>query len=118
MSKVNLQPLTELFRAHVLKMLKKEGLINDTFMKMILKWRHTSGFSVHKEVQIKPDDDKGVENLFQYIIRNAFSLKKLKFEEGDSSVTYRSKMTHGKTNETFRSFLMNYEMKNLRNLFS
>ena len=43
MPKVNLQPLTEFFRAHVLKMLKKEGLIDDSFIKMILKWRHTSG---------------------------------------------------------------------------
>jgi hypothetical protein len=104
MPKVNLQPLTELFRAHVLKMLKKEGLIDDTFIEMILKWRHTSGFSVHNEVRIKPDDDKGIENLSQYIIRNAFSLKKLKFEEGDSSVIYRSKMTHGKNKRNFQIF--------------
>ncbi len=63
MPKVNLRPLTELFRAHVLKMLEEEDLIDDTFIKMIMKWRHISGFSVHNEVRIKPDDDKGIENL-------------------------------------------------------
>jgi hypothetical protein len=42
------------------------------------------------EVRIKPDDGKGIENLSQCIIRNTFSLEKLKYEEGDSSVTYRS----------------------------
>ncbi len=71
---------------------------------MILEWRHSSGFSIHNEVRIKPDDDKGIENLSQYIIRNAFSLKKLKFEEGDSSVIYRSKMTHGKNKRNFPVF--------------
>jgi len=76
MPKVNLRPLPELFRAYVLKMLNKEGLIDDTFIKMIMKWRHTSGFSVHNEVRIKSDDLKGIENLSQYIICNSFSLEK------------------------------------------
>ena len=43
MPKVNLRPLQELFRGHVLKMLKKEGLIDNTFITMIMKWRYTSG---------------------------------------------------------------------------
>ncbi len=90
MPEANLGPLRELFRAHVLKMLKMEGLIDDGFIRMIMKWRHTSGFNVHNEVRIKPDDEKGMENLSQYIIRNSFSLAKLKYEEGDSSVIYRS----------------------------
>ncbi len=67
-------------------MLKKEGLIDDTFIKMLLSWQHVSGFNVHNEVRIKPDDEKGMENLSQYIIRNTFSLAKLNYKEGDSSV--------------------------------
>jgi hypothetical protein len=63
MPKVDLCPLTELFRAHVLKMLKKESVIDDAFMKMIMKWRHTSGFNVHNEVRIKPLDEKGIEKV-------------------------------------------------------
>jgi hypothetical protein len=104
MPKVDLRPLQELFRAHVFKMLKKEGLIDDTFIMMIMKWRHVSGFSVHNEVRIKPGDDKGIENLSQYIIRNTFSLEKLKYETGDSSVIYRSKMSHGKNKRNFQVF--------------
>ena len=57
-------------------MLKKEGLIDDAFIEMILAWRHTSGFSVHNKVRIKPGDEKGIENLAQYIIRKTFSLSK------------------------------------------
>ncbi len=104
MPKVDLRPLRELFRAHVLKMLKKKGLIDDAFINMLMSWRHVSGFSVHNQVRIKPDDDQGLENLSQYIIRNAFSLEKLKYEEGDSSVIYRSKMWHGKNKRNFQVF--------------
>lgn len=91
MPQVDLLPLRELFRAHVLKMLKKEGLIDDVFIKMLMSWRHVSGFNVHNQVRIKPDGEKGMENLSQYIIRNAFSLEKLKYDTGDSSVIYRSR---------------------------
>ena len=61
MPKVNLNPLTNI-RAHVLKMLKDEGLIDDTFINMIMQWRHTPGFSVHNVVRIKPENKKGIEN--------------------------------------------------------
>jgi hypothetical protein len=44
MPKVDIRPCAELFRANVLKMQKKEGLIDDAFIKMIMKWRHNSGF--------------------------------------------------------------------------
>jgi len=71
---------------------------------MILKWRHSSGFNVHNEVRIKPEDETGIENLSQYIIRNAFSLEKVKYEEGDSSVIYRSRMSHGKNKRNFQVF--------------
>jgi hypothetical protein len=46
MPKVDIRPLAELFRAYVLKMLKKEGLIDDAFIKKILTWQHNSGLSV------------------------------------------------------------------------
>lgn len=85
-------------------MLKKEGLIDETFIKMLMTWRHVSGFNVHNQVRIKPDDEKGIENLSQYIIRNTFSLEKLKYEERTAPVIYRSKMTHGKNKKNFQVF--------------
>lgn len=48
-------------------MLKKKGLIDDAFISMIMKWRHTSGFRVHNEVRIKPGDDKGIEKYTEPI---------------------------------------------------
>jgi hypothetical protein len=85
-------------------MLKKEGVIDDTFIKMIMSWRYTSGFNVHNPVRIKPDDEQGMENLSQYIIRNTFSLEKLRYADGDASVIYRSKMTHGTNKRNFQAF--------------
>ena len=79
MPKVNLRPLAELFRAHVLKILKKEGLIDEAFRTTIMRWMYTSGFSV------------------------SFSLEKLKYEGGDSSEIYPSKMTHGKNKKNQRA---------------
>lgn len=104
MPKVDLRPLGELFRASVLKMLQKEGRIDDTFIKMIMAWRHNSGFSVHNEVRFQPGDAKGIENLAHYIIRNAFSLGKLSYIESTETVIYSSKMSHGTNKKNFQYF--------------
>ncbi len=68
MPKADLRPLAELFRAHVLKMLKKEGVVNDAFTKMFMGWQYVSGFNVHNEVRIKPMDEKGLENHSQCLL--------------------------------------------------
>lgn len=96
MRKVSIKPLTVLFRAEVLKMLKKEGLIDDKFVAMIMKWRHTSGFSVDNGVRIARDDHKGQTAVAQYILRNPFSVSKIKYTAHTGMVIYKSKMTHRK----------------------
>ncbi len=101
MPRSSVKPLAEIFRANVLKMLKKEGLIDEDIIKMILKWRHTSGFSVDNSVRIKKDDSQGLTNLAQYIIRSPFSLSKLCYHQDSSMVTYRSKMSHGGNKKNF-----------------
>lgn len=66
----DIRPLQEIFRARVLRMLRKEGLVDDAFIRMIMQWRHTSGFSVHNQVRLARADAKWQESLAQYIIRN------------------------------------------------
>ena len=85
-------------------MLRKEGLMDDAFIKMLMSWQHVSGFNVHNQVRIMPGDERGLENLAQYIIRNAFSLEKLNYYEKNDSVIYHSKMTHGKNKKNFELF--------------
>ena len=101
MPKLDITPLAELFRAGVLSMLQKEELIDDGFIAMIMKWRHTSGFSVDNSVNIARDDDKGITSLAQYIIRSPFSTKKITYNNDSGIVTYRSKMSHGKNRKNF-----------------
>ena len=110
MAKVPVKPLgvfalfrlpTELFRARVLAMLKREGLIGDTFIANLMKWRHTPGFSVHNSVRIAAKDETGITNLAQYIMRSPFSTAKLNYNSSTGMVTYRSKMTHGKNKRNF-----------------
>ncbi len=96
MPKTDLKPLAELFRAEVLKMLKKEGLIDEQFTAMILKWRHTSGFSVDNCVRIARDDHKGQTAVAQYILRSPFSAGKITYTSSSGMVVYKSKMTHRK----------------------
>ena len=90
MAKVPVKQLTELFRARVLAMLKREGLIGDTFIANLMKWRHTSGFSVHNSVRIAAKDETGITNLAQYIMRSPFSTAKLNYNSSTGMVTYRS----------------------------
>jgi hypothetical protein len=52
MQNIDLKPLQELFHAAVLKKLKKEGKIDDDFIRMLMKWRHVSGFNIHNGVKI------------------------------------------------------------------
>jgi len=50
---VEIRPLTELFRGHVLKMLKKEGLIDDTFIKMTNQTLPNLDVSILKVLKFK-----------------------------------------------------------------
>ncbi|MGK2944322.1 MAG: IS91 family transposase, partial [Desulfuromonadales bacterium] len=104
MPEISLRPLQKLFRASVLKMLKKEGRIDEDFIRMLMQWRHVSGFNIHNGVKIARCDEKGREALAQYIIRNPFSLEKIQYVESSGTVIYRSGMSHGKHKKNFEIF--------------
>jgi Putative transposase len=80
------------------------GRTDDDFIRMLMGWRHTSGFSVDNGVRITRDDDEGKEALAQYILRNPFSIEKLTYNEKTGTVIYHSKMTHGKNKKNFEVF--------------
>ena len=96
--------LGQLFRASVLTMLKEEGIIDEAFIQKVMKWRHCSGFSVYRGMQVKRDDEAGKEALAQYIIRNPFSLEKIRYNPDTGTVIYRSGMTHGRNKKNFEIF--------------
>lgn len=104
MPDVSLKPLQELCLAAVLKMLKKEGKIDDDFSRMLMQWRHVSGFNIHNGVKIGRQDKKVREALAQYIIRSSFALEKTQYIEDSGTVIYRSKLGHGKNRRNFAIF--------------
>jgi hypothetical protein len=56
----------------LLKMLNKDGKINDAIIENMLPWGHC-GFHVYLSPTIWPDDEKQFENLARYITRACFS---------------------------------------------
>jgi len=100
------QDLEEAFQYEVLKMLKKEGKINEAIIENMLSWRH-SGFHVYLGPTIWPDDEKGLENLARYIIRACFSQQRMVYipkkdaSDGIAKVIYTSK--NGQSQKTFEA---------------
>jgi hypothetical protein len=104
MPEVSLKPSQEMFRASVLQMLKKVKKIDDEFIRMLMQWRHMSGFNIHNGVKIDRQDNKGREVLAQYIIRSSFALEKIQYIEDSGTVIYSSKLGHGKNKKNFEIF--------------
>ncbi len=69
-----------------------------------MRWRYTSGFSVHKGEQLVRGDGDGQEALAQYIIRNPFSVEKINYQQQSGQVIYKSKMSHDKNRKNFEVF--------------
>ena len=101
-----LQNLQEIFQHEVLKMLKKEGKINDAIIENMLSWYHT-GFNVYMGERIMPSEPTSLENLARYIIRACFSQERLVYvpvdesSDGIAKVVYSSK--DGKNREIFNA---------------
>jgi hypothetical protein len=88
---IDLKKLEGLFRHQVLKMLLREGKIDDALIKKLSSWPH-SGFSVHNQVRIGGQDQAGRRRLAEYILRSPFSQEKLHYQSKTQTVIYRSKM--------------------------
>ncbi|WP_291460325.1 transposase [Desulfobacula sp.] len=94
--KVMLEDLEEAFQYEVLKMLKKEGKINDAIIENMLSWYH-SGFHVYIGDRIYPQDTTGLGNLARYIVRACFSQERMIYvpveesTDGVAKVIYTSK---------------------------
>ncbi len=73
----DIQPLAELFRVDLLQVLKRKGLIDVRLIAHLMKWRHTSGFSVHNGVRLARDDQRGQAAVARDILRNPCSPGKI-----------------------------------------
>ncbi len=64
-----------LFRHKVLRFLRREEVLSQERLELLLSWRH-SGFSVHNDVRLPAEtgDTKALEVLVRYMSRPAVSL--------------------------------------------
>ncbi len=86
-----MRPLEEMFRARVIGFLLGRGLLAEERARMLLGWRH-SGFSVHRGRVVAAVDRDGLEKLARYILRNPFSVAKMRLTGPDGTVFYHSRM--------------------------
>jgi hypothetical protein len=89
--KIDLYSLEHLFRHRVLRLLLREGRIDETVIRKLLGWRH-SGFSLHNAVRIGAADPEGRRAVAEYILRAPFALEKLRYQASTGAIIYPAKM--------------------------
>jgi hypothetical protein len=75
----------------MLKILQKEGKIDQDIISKLLKWKH-SGFGIDNSVRIDKNDAKGREAIAQYISRNTINQEKIKYQPSSGRVIYHFRM--------------------------
>ena len=91
-----------LFRAKVLAMLTGEGLLSEERARVLMSWRHNSGFSVDDSVRFEPEDKKTLEKVARYLLRPPLSLARMTYTKGDDEVVYQRKAKGGRPGEEER----------------
>jgi hypothetical protein len=61
-----MNPIEEIFRHRLIKMLLSKGKITEDLVAMVMKWQH-SGFNVICGQRIQPEDEEAMANLARYI---------------------------------------------------
>jgi hypothetical protein len=103
MPKSDPKKLEEIFRSKFLAMLKAEGRINDELHRetdeLAPQWVQPRQGVVGN--RIAADDRDGQRAVAEYILRNAFSERKITYLEDTGKVLYRSAMTQGHHKKNF-----------------
>ena len=89
--KWNATLLMTLFRERILARLLDRHTISPELVQKLLGWRHP-GFSAHVGESIPPQERQRLEDTAAYLVRNALSLRKLVYLDGQQAVLYRSRM--------------------------
>src|SRR3989337_2632241 len=88
--------ITEIFRARLLTVLLKQGVITQELINMLMSWNHhfslrsmqaLPGFNIHVRGQIDGADGDAIENIARYMSRAAISVDRVEFNPGDNTLT-------------------------------
>jgi hypothetical protein len=77
--------LIEIWRRSVLTLFLEKGLLNPDLARKILTWQH-AGFSIESETRIL--DQPTREALCQYLVRAPLSLRRIRWDEQQDTVTW------------------------------
>lgn len=83
-------------------MLTGEGLLSDERARVLMSWRHNSGFSVDDSVRFEPEDKRALEKVARYLLRPPLSLERMTYAKGDDEVVYQRKAKDGRPGEEER----------------
>jgi len=85
--------LTELFRHHVFRALRKARRINEVTIQRMLTWTH-SGFNCHRGNELEAGDSDGRRRVARYLLHPPLSLERMTYDREAGVVTYRSDRQH------------------------
>ena len=90
----------QLFRHRVLRLLKREHLLSDERIDLLLSWRR-SGFSADDSVRIPAGEGKTLEHVARYMLRSPVSLSRMQWSPGSPHVLYTPKSSRDDRGELF-----------------
>ncbi len=93
-SDAELEKIATSIRRQLIRRILRLGCLPAEAAADMLKWKN-SGFSLHKDVVIYPDNRKGLERLLGYCSRPAISIKRLIYSAKAKVVVYRAERRDG-----------------------
>jgi len=93
--------IAQLFRARLLKVLIKEGVIHEELVDMLLSWNHNSGFNIRLGGRkISGSHETRIEQVSRYMSRAAISVERVEFDPLEQTVTVQGKQEKGLSSKT------------------
>jgi hypothetical protein len=90
----------ELFRHHLLRLLKAKGLLSDERIALLRSWKST-GFNADDSVRIPAGERRTLEHVARYMLRSPVSLSRMQWTPGSSHVFYAPKSSHDEPSQLF-----------------
>ncbi|MBI3929602.1 MAG: transposase, partial [Armatimonadetes bacterium] len=84
--------LTDLLRKSILASFTRLGLLSAQAAETMLSWPvERSGFNVHVDTRVDPDDRDQLQTLIRYLTRPPVALERLHYAERTGQVRYRTR---------------------------
>jgi hypothetical protein len=100
--------IAKLFRARLLSVLLRKGVIKQELIDLVMSWNHNSGFNVHSKGKINGANGEQIENVARYMSRAAISVERVEFNPDDNTVTVYEKQDRSPSCKQARYTLLEF----------